>query len=152
MKVSYEIWGFSRHCSLLQRWIQIRENPKNRHSEKMQTTKNWVTKLNLSVKHLKRIFESFIFITWKYLLTFSGWFLSFCWKVKSWPPKAPDLKTGRAPPTTSVDVKLNIEVLKLNTSWQGCQMILMMICFCMDKKYKHPNKTKRFFLLHLFLG
>lgn len=103
-------WGFSRHCSLLQRFFPTSRKPQNiAIQQRCKQQKNWVTKLNLSVKHLEHNTNlSFMFIRWKYLLTCSRWFLSFRWnvtivqpfaslKVKSWPPKAPDLKTGRAP-------------------------------------------------------
>ena len=156
-KFPNEICGFSRHCGGCCRdESNFEKTRKNRHSAKMQTIKNWVTKLKYLWNHFKRIFESFVFITWKYLLTFSRWcwFLSFCWKCENfavlrrwrWNPGHQKRQIWRQA------VLLRRPRLKFWSKTPPGRVVkwcLMMINSCMDK---NPHKTKRFFWLHHFFG
>ena len=152
-----EVWNLRLFQTLLVSVAEMnptsRKPPKNLHSAKMQTTKKLSHKANFICEtfgthiwvlcsfaentywHSAVGVGSFRFVeTWKFCR-----FASL--KVKSWPPKAPDLKTGRAP---SDDLGWSSEAKHLLglSKWY-----LMMIYFWMAKI---PKKTQLF--LHVFFG
>ena len=133
-----------------------RKPPQNRHSAKMQTTKNWVTKLNLSVKPFGTHIWEFDFHYLKIPidvqpLVLVPFVLLKCenfptvlrrWRWNPGHQKRQIWRQAVLLPATSV------EVLKQNTSWQGCQMMSDDDqLFLLDK---NPNKTKPFFCCIFF--